>query len=193
MAKVIFEDYEPGSCQEIFGAINARQITALMFHDSMADLFDFLGLKGFKRLHEYQYLSESIEHRKLKGYFLNSHGKLLETEELEPVGVIPEDWYKYDRMDVPSTVRKQTVQRAMEQYKDWESGTKELYQKCASYLLAWQKVEDFNRVNKLVQEVSCELKKVERLLLELRAVDFDMVHVVSIQQEYHDKYKSTRS
>ena len=41
------------TCEEIFQTINDRQIQALMFHDEMSDLYDFLGLYGFKRWHLY--------------------------------------------------------------------------------------------------------------------------------------------
>ena len=40
------------SVESIFSEINARMIAALMFHDQMSDYFDFLGMKGYKRLHE---------------------------------------------------------------------------------------------------------------------------------------------
>ena len=116
--RALFAEYEPKNCKDVFSVINTRQITALMFHDEMADLFDFLGLRGFKRMHEYQYLAESAEHRTLKRYYLNHHGMLLPDEEIEPVDVIPDDWYQYNRMDVTPAVRKQAVQKAMEQYKE---------------------------------------------------------------------------
>ena len=64
--KATFEEYEPKSCKDVYALINNRQTVALMFHDEMADLFDFLGLRGFKRMHEYQYMAESVEHRKTK-------------------------------------------------------------------------------------------------------------------------------
>lgn len=188
-SKYSVSTYEPHNCKEVFSAINARQITALMFHDEMADLFDFIGLRGFKRMHEYQYLAESAEHRCIKRYYLNHHGMLLPEEEIEEVDVIPDDWYQYNRMDVTPAVRKQAVQKAMEQYYDWEAETKELYQKCAAYLIAWQKVADFNKVNALVQDVDKELKYLERLCIELKAVDYDAVYIESIQDRLHEKYK----
>ena len=49
------------SVEAIFSEINARMIAALMLHDQMTDYFDFLGMKGYKRLHEYQYFDESLE------------------------------------------------------------------------------------------------------------------------------------
>lgn len=181
--------YEPKDCTEVYKIVNARQITALMFHDDMADLFDFLGLRGFKRIHEYQYLVESAEHRALKRYYINHHGKLLPDSGLTPVSVIPADWIQYNRMDVTASVRKQYTQRAMEQYLEWETETKALYSKMAAYLMDWQKVADFDKINCLIQDVDTELKYLERLCLELKSVDYDPAYISMLQDKYHEKYK----
>lgn len=183
------EGHEPTTCVEIYRLIGSRQITALMFHDAMADLFDFLGLQGFKRMHEYQYIVESAEHRALKRYYLNHHGKLLPDTEVSPVSVIPSDWYKYTRMDVTSSIRKQAVKTAFEQYYEWESETKELYSTAAVYLMDWHKVSDFNKINGLLMDVDKELKNLERLIIRMSSVDYDPVYVDSLQDEYHEKYK----
>lgn len=183
------EGHEPTTCAEIYRLIGSRQITALMFHDAMADLFDFLGLQGFKRMHEYQYIVESAEHRALKRYYLNHHGKLLPDTEVSPVSVIPSDWYKYTRMDVTSSIRKQAVKTAFEQYYEWESETKELYSTAAVYLMNWHKAADFNKINGLLMDVDKELKHIERLIIRMSSVDYDPVYVDSLQDEYHKKYK----
>ena len=183
------EGHEPTTCVEIYRLIGSRQITALMFHDAMADLFDFLGLQGFKRMHEYQYIVESAEHRALKRYYLNHHGKLLPDTEVSPVSVIPSDWYKYTRMDVTSSIRKQAVKTAFEQCYEWESETKELYSTAAVYLMNWHKVADFNKINGLLMDVDKELKRLERLIIRMSSVDYDPVYVDTLQGEYHEKYK----
>lgn len=187
--KISFADYEPKDCREVFSVIMARQITALMFHDEMADLFDFLGLRGFKRMHEYQYLAESAEHRGVSRYYMNHHGMLLDCGELDPITVIPDDWYKYTRDDVSATTRQQAVQRAMQQYRQWETDTKALYEKCAAHLISWKKIADFNKVNDLIKDVDEELKYLERLCLELQAVDYDCSYIETLQDKYHEKYK----
>lgn len=187
--KMTLMEKEPKSCKEIFAAVNRRQITALMFHDDMADLFDFLGLRGFKRMHEYQFFEESAEHRALKRYYLNHHGELIPEEELDRFEVIPSDWYKYTRMDVSAPVRKQAVQRAMEQYHDWESETKELYEACAKYLLDWGAIADFNKICDLVKDVDMELKYLERLCIELKSVDYSAEYIGVMQDKYHEAYK----
>lgn len=181
--------HEPTTCMEIYRLVSSRQVTALMFHDAMADLFDFLGLQGFKQLHEYQYLVESAEHRALKRYYLNHHGKLLPETEASSVQVIPSDWYKYTRMDVTSSVRRQAVKTAFEQYCEWETETKELYSTAAFYLMNWHKVADFNKINELLMDVDKELKYLERLIIRMSSVDYDPVYVDALQDEYHEKYK----
>lgn len=189
MLKSKLSEFDPQSCKDIYAAIAARQTEALMFHDDMADLFDFLGLRGFKRMHEYQFFSESAERRTLKRYYLNHHGELIPELELKKVEVIPSEWHKYTRTDVTPTVRKQAVQRAMEMYYDWEDETKELYEKCACYLSNWGRFADFNKVNSLIEDVDMELKYLERLCIELSAVDYSAEYICVMQDSYHEKYK----
>lgn len=180
---------ENPSCAEIFQKINARQITALMFHDQMADFFDFLGLMGFKRMHEYQYLAESAEHRAIKRYYINHHNMLLGDSDVSEPEAIPESWYKYTRFDVTSQIRKQAVETALQQYHSWESETKEFYCQCAKKLMDNGKVADFNKVNALVQDVDMELKSLDRLILCMKSVGYNDVYIATIQDEMHEKYR----
>lgn len=176
------------TCREIFQFINMRQISALMFHDQMADTYDFLGLMGFKRLHEYQYFTESAEHRGLKRYFINHHNKLLNTGKIEVINIIPEGWEKYDRFDVTSTVRQQYVEKSFEMYESWESDTKEIYEYCAKSLLDMGHIADFVKVKELICDVDMELKTLDRMLIELKSVDFNDVYIATIQDELHECY-----
>ena len=188
-SSMAFVDYEPNSCKEIYSAINRRQIEALMFHDQMAALFSFLGLKGFKCMHEYQYMAESLEHRKIQNYYTEHHDKLICDEELNNPDIIPDDWYKHDRWDVTPSLRKQYVQRAMQWYKDWEDTTKTLYEKCAAALMSWGNTADFIMVKRLVCDVDKELKCLNALILELSATDYDIGQIMSYQHEYYYHYK----
>lgn len=160
-----------------------------MLHTQMADLFDFLGLMGFKRMHEYQYFAENMENRRLKRYFLNHHNKLLMSADVDAKSVIPETWAKYTRFDVTSQVRKQAVEKAFEEYSTWEMETKQFYEKCAADLLHMGHVADYKEVNRLVKDVDCELKKVDRMMITLRGVGFDPVELFEMQNRVHEKYK----
>lgn len=176
-------------CKKAYEEINSRQVTALMFHDQMADFFDFLGLMGFKRMHEYQYVAESAEHRATKRYFLNHHNRLLSEEHIEDPEVIPDSWYKYTRFDVSTQVRKQAVETAFDKYKEWETKTKECYEKHAKALMEAGYVADFMRVEELICDVDKELKHLERLTITLKSVAYDEVYIAELQHSMHEKYK----
>lgn len=178
------------SCKEIFEKIVSRQVTALMFHDNMADLYDFLGLVGFKRMHEYQYLSESIEMRGIKRYFINHHNMLLEEPHITQENVIPTDWIGHTRNDVNVQTRRQYVEKSVEDYCEWEKDTKCCLEECAKNLLDMGAIADFNKVQELIKDVDKELKKAERLYIKLCSVDFDPVYTMEIQPEIHEKYKA---
>ena len=72
--------------EEIFSNISAHMIKGIMFHAQMADYFDFLGLKGYKRLHEYHYFDESIMFRKLSRYYINNCSRLIDEQAAENHG-----------------------------------------------------------------------------------------------------------
>lgn len=188
MPKAIDYNVDVSSVEDAFHVINSRQISALMMHDEMADLFDFLGLMGFKRMHEYQYFAESAKHRGIKRYYLNHHNKLLPHEKIERVSVIPEDWMRYSRKDVTPSIRKQSVQTAFGQYTEWEYRTKSIYEKVAASLLNLGYTADFNKVNDLVKDVDMEIKRLDRLCLSLRSVDYDPMYFVTIQDKLHEEY-----
>lgn len=184
-----FRNGEPKSCQDIYSAINFRQVKALMFHDQMSDYLRFIGLDGFSWVHEYQYLSESMERRKLKQYYMLHHNRLLSDEEIDAIDIIPSGWYQYTRMDVTQQVRQQSLQRAMTMYRDWEKDTKEFLEICASYLMSWNNVADFALIKDMIEDVSEELEHLEAMLIELKAVDYDPIYMMDMQRRYCEEYK----
>lgn len=182
-------DTKGRTCYQIFQEISKRQITALMFHEEMADYFDFLGLHGFKRLHEYQHLTETVEHRAIKRYYINHHNMLLAEKDGDyKVAVIPADWYKYQRTEVTPQIRRQAVEKAFTMYADWETETKECYEDYAKSFIQMGAIADFDKINELVKDVDMELKYLHRMMLELKAIAFDEIYIASMQHELHEKY-----
>nr|DAH67896.1 MAG TPA: hypothetical protein [Caudoviricetes sp.] len=181
------------SVESIFSEINARMIAALMLHDQMADYFDFLGMKGYKRLHEYQYFSESLERKKLNQYYINHHNKLIPDIYSGQVAVIPENWITANRISVGKSTKQKGIEEGFHQYHEWESETKSLYEHYASKLREMGAVADAIMVEKLVEDVDQELKKLERIVVDLISSGYDMVYITESQQGLHDKYKEKLS
>ena len=174
---------------EIFATISNRQVKALMFHHEMADYFDFLSLRGFKRMHEYQYLKESVEMRGLHRYVINHVNRLIPEDKIASFNEIPSSWYNYTRKDVDASTKKSAVKDALQKYYDWEAETLALYEKAYSNMLELGKVAHLDKINCLICDVNKELKKACRLMLKYKAVDYDMICLVQDQDELHEKYK----
>ena len=66
------------TCAEVFSKIDARMKTGMILHDQLANYYDFMGLMGFKRMHEYHFLRESASMRGLNRYVINHHNLLID-------------------------------------------------------------------------------------------------------------------
>jgi hypothetical protein len=175
--------------EEIYSEISARQVAALMFHGQMADYFDFISLHGYKRLHEYQYYVESIERRKISMYFINHHGKLIPDDFHGEIQAIPAAWYTANRISVGKGTKQKAVEDGFNEYREWETETKEIYSQYAYKLREMGHESDAIMVDSLVEDVDRELKCVDRIILDLISCGYDMVYIVESQKEMHDKYK----
>ena len=178
------------SCMEIYAEIDKHMTAALMFHSGMSDYFNFIGLHGFKRIHELQYYDESIGKRKLHKKVLDIHNKLIPIKGHEKLEVIPKEWYSYTRMDIDDSVLTKFVRSAMKQYKEWEEETKKFYEAvcCVFYEKGW--FIDYNLMMCYLEDVQHELKKIYRMCEELNGTGYDVLYIVEIQKQIHDEYKN---
>ena len=180
---------DANTAEEIFAQIKNRQIAALMFHGQMADYFDFLSLHGYKRLHEYQYFAESAEFRHISRYYINHHGKLLPEGFDGDIRAIPDAWLTANRMAVGKSTKQKAVEDGFNQYHEWETETKAVYSRYAARLRELGHEADAIMVDRLVEDVSHELKCLDRIILDLISAGYDMVYIVESQDRLHDRYK----
>jgi hypothetical protein len=184
------ENYKPyNDADEIFETIVAHLTKGVKFHDRMMDLYAFLGLYGFKKMHEYQYLSESMERRQTKCYIID-HMNILVEDKCDEKGLdfIPKAWHNYSRQDIPPESRQQYIEPSFQGYKQWEEETKELLSYCANELMYMGKMADFNEVMEMIEDVDKELEHLEKLMLKLKSVDYNIEYVMDMQEQLCDEY-----
>jgi hypothetical protein len=175
--------------KEIFKTIQKRQIEGMMFHDEMANYFDFLGMMGFKRLHEYQFFKESAEMRCTSRYYLNHFQKLLDTEEVKASDYIPSNWYRYTRQEVDNSTKRNAIKSGMEKWAEWEKETLSIYEDCYKSVLEGTEIACAEKIEDMLNDVRKELKHAHRLILELSAVDYDLSYILCKQDCLHEHYK----
>lgn len=175
---------------EVFETIISHLTKGVMFHDRMMDLYGFLGLFGFKKMHEYQLYSEYMERRKAKCYVLEHMNVLIkDMPDEQGLNFIPEAWYGHTRHDLTSESKKQYIAPSFQGYKQWEEETKELLSYCANELMYMGQMAEFKEVMEMVEDVEKELHKLEELLLKLESVDFDMKYILEMQEKMYKEYE----
>lgn len=175
--------------EEIYIELDEHMQKALALHEQLADYFCFLGLQGFKRKLEYQYMCEVAGKRKLHHKYVNMHGKLIPVRHVDVPHLIPNEWSRYTTQDVNDNVLPKYVKSAMEQYKEWEEKTKQLYedmwQECTTYGM----VADAEYISDLVSDVIKEIKKVNRMCEQLNGTGYEVTAIHNMQDKFHEKYK----
>ena len=106
---------------EVFNKVNERIVKGIMFHEQMADYFDFLNLHGLKRWQENRYIEESAEMRGLHRFAINHLHRLVNEDNISSQQVIPSSWYSSTQFDVDSNTIKQSVKEAFQKWYMWEN------------------------------------------------------------------------
>lgn len=175
--------------EEIYGKLSQHMIQGMMIHEQLANYYDFLGLKGYKRCHEYHYLAETCNYRGLCRYYINHHNKLIPDLPVDNPEAIPKSWYKYTRQDVDTNTKRSAVKDGLDMWVKWERDTKELYEDMYKELIDIGEVASACKVKELIHDVDCELKKAERYQLNKKATDYNIESIISEQDKKHKKYQ----
>lgn len=174
---------------DVFNAISQHIVKGVMFHEQMADYFDFLNLQGLKRWSEYQFLCEGAELRGIHRYAINHLNRLVKDENIDASSVIPSSWFNATKMQVDNSTRKQAVKDAFDKWFEWEKDTKEFYEQQFKVLTDNAKIAEANKVNELICDVDHELKCVTRKMLEYKSVEWSLDYIVFDQKDLHEKYE----
>lgn len=167
---------------EVFKAISEHMLTGIMFHDQMADYYDFLSLPRYRDTHKEHAEHESKVYRALHEYYMNHYDRFVAEEQVENPGVIPVSWRKHSRGDVDTSTRRNAVKDGVEKWISWETETKKLYQSMVQELFADGEVAAASAIFDLVQDVDKELQYAEWKRLILDATDYDMVYIAEEQK-----------
>ena len=175
--------------EEMYKQIDERMCQALCFHEQLADYFCFLGLQGFKRMAEYQYMKECAGKRKLHRRYIDMHNKILPTEDYRKPVMIPKEWSKHTRHDIDDSVIPKYVRMALKEWYEWERDTKETYEDVCEQFREMNMIADEEFLKQLILDVEKECKKIMRIYENLNGTGYDVTQIHGMQDKLHEKYK----
>ena len=175
--------------EDIFNKLASHMIEGIMYHDEFAKAYDFLGLYGYAKCQDYHHLEEEQEYRCLSHYYAKHYFKLLQTKEIPKPEVIPQAWFKYTTQDVDASTKKTAIKDLMNKWITWEKSTKELYQIMRQELMQIGEVAAALYIDKYICDVNKELRHAQRKLIYLETINYDLITIMSEQEELYNKYK----
>lgn len=175
--------------EELYALIDERMCQALDFHSQLADYFCFLGLQGFKRMCEYQYMKECAEMRKMHRRYIDHHNRVLPVRDIEKPDLIPKDWARYTTKDIDDSVVPKFVRMALTEWYEWEKESKEILEEICQQMQDMGLHADVEYVKDCIVDGEKECKKVMRLYEQLNGTGYDATAIHGMQDKYHEKYK----
>lgn len=177
---------------EIFEKLISHMQQGFLLHDEITQAYNFLGLYGYSKCHDYHYVEENYNCRKLYQYYLTHYHKLLKiTSSVNEI--IPTNWYKYTALQVDSNTRQQSIKMLLDQWIKWEQKTKSFYQTMYKELISIDNIAAALYLESYIEDVDKELKYAETELIKLQAIDYDILTIMDwqpqIEKQFNKKLK----
>ena len=175
--------------ETIFSNLNTHMLQGILIHNTMAEAYDFLGLRGYARFHNYQSCEEMSDMQHLIHYYFTHYHKLIKKNQMEQLAIIPESWFKYTTMDVDQGTKRSAIKELITKWIEWEKETKTLYQNMRQELISIGEIAATIEIDKYILNVSTELEHAERELISLNTINYDLIEIESWQKPMCKKYK----
>lgn len=171
----------------MYSKVITMQAKNIMNHSNLVCVFSFLNLRGYKAWQEHQLYEEMEENLSLKKYMINHQHRLFKEENTFTNELVPSEVYRMDRMNVSRNDKQCLVRCLFEKWKEWEEETKEVYAACVEWCVDSQ-LADSEKFKDLMRGVDKELKEIETHIIKLRDLDYNLLEIIMLQDEIHDKY-----
>ena len=175
--------------EEIFSKLATHMAKGVLIHNQMVSAFNFLGLKGYQKSQEYHYYEETKNYRNFLNYCLNNYYKIVVEEKIEMPEIIPTNWYKYMKMDVDISTKKNGTRDIFRKWIAWETETKKLLESSYHELSELNEYAAALQVLYLIKDVEKELRGAQEQLINLETINYDLSQIVAEQQPLYNLYK----
>ena len=163
--------------------------TATQLHAEIATTMQFIGMQGYAMLHEFQYLTESLEMRKVKKYAVETYSVYLLDEIPESAGLAEPLIGSKNRRELSQDDVLEILRESWRVYEQWERDTLALYSGIARELFDNGDIAAFNMVSGIIDDVKAELDNIVDMVMELEAMSWDSAQIVADQRELVENYR----
>lgn len=175
--------------EEIFSTVINHMAEGVVYHKEFVKAYDFLGLWGFSECHTYHQFEEAYNYRRFYHYYATHYFKLIPPIDIKKPEIIPASWYKYSSSAVDNGTKKTAIKELMNKWVEWERSTKQLYQEMYNELIALKEIDAARKLHTYIHDVSTELHDVEKQILTLESINYDLITITEWSDKMKKEYK----
>ena len=165
----------------IFEELASHMLQGIMTHEQLMNCYTFLGLKGYAKCHEYHYISETKGLIALTDFYYDTHRGILKTIGITNPDIVPLSWYDNVAENVDINTRKEAIAAGFDEWVNWESSTKKLYEDSYKSLVSIGDIASAIFISNYIEAVNKELAYAMNERVSKRAMNFDMTSIVEEQ------------
>ena len=175
--------------EEVFEKIGAHLRAGVKYHSEMMKIFEFMGFWGYAMEQRYHHYEEEQACIRFQHYFASHYFHMIGGEDEKIPEVVPSSWYKYSAQAVDIGTKRSAIKDLFGKWIEWEKNTKKLYEEMYQELTNLREVAAAIQVEKLIKDVDEELSQVQKQVLNLEAIGYDMTLIVDWQAALKKEYK----
>lgn len=176
----------------IASKIYNRQIEAIMFHESLIDLFNLLKLDGFVEWQE-EVLEDEMDlmHKFKKQYAKHLKGTVDKPKFNESTdSALPKEWQGKQNVTIDAKNMSMGIRYGLNKYIEWEKETMSIYKDAMSQI---EKDGEFDELASFLKMLCKSSKKevmfVEELINELEETHYEPNAIKKLQKDYFENYE----
>ena len=174
---------------DVFKDVNRNIVEGTMFHNQMVQYFEYLGLSGFANLQKIRFEDENDELVKLQRYVVEVYGVVVGDVKPDSRTYIPQEWSKNKRENIENSEIENYVRFGIETWKDWESNTKDFYDRCYFELNDLRDASGSERIMDIIRETEKEMRFAYELMCLMRGMFYNSVGVSLLDNKIVKMYK----
>ena len=175
--------------EEIFNKLITHMTEGIYYHEELAKAYDFLGLWGFSKCQLFHHNEEICNKQRLTHYYAAHYFKLPQLENFSLPEIIPSNWYKYTTQAVDANTKRNAVKDLMKLWVEWERATKNFYQEMRLELDKIGELDAARKLDEYIHDVSSELHDVEKTIIKLDSIGYDLITIEEWSDDLNKKYK----
>lgn len=156
------------------------------FHCSAKNMYDFINMRGHKRIHECKAVKKFCAISKLERFAINYLGVIIPDVEVEKSNTIPRNMMNTSRESVDENMIKNAFKDCYAAWMKLQMENKKLYEDIWYKAVENHETALASYVKCMLEKEECKIKELNRCYMDMKAINWDVAMIMLKEESIHD-------